>query len=671
MEQSWIATPWVIAALAGAGLIALGLVALVLTTSVYKHVICMKYLFSGWKAVVPLVSAMPAALGVFLLILVFAIMDGFAQDMREVTRGTLADIIVDAHFEGLPYYDDFAARIEKIDGVEVATPVIQTFAMVRVKPRFPAVRATVQPCMLLGIRPGEKVLVGRFQQYLERQQVTEKEPWKAALFPADKLLTVPPAFAEAQRERGLPVRPGAVVGKGLVSYPVKEIKPEKVDVSAVVILAWSLVGVLALGAAAVGYRAMRRYGHTTPAAWLAALYLLVAPAIGAVLLAAHGVGLLLPADQPFPSSKLTMADSSGEIWLTWGGVAALAVVWIVAAILVFLSRERRFFWLRPVGLMHFLGGAAALLAFWSSGLRYGPHEVAREQVVDELAVPYGGEIVVSTIPISARGAIGIEAGGVPKVNTRALTLVDTFKSGFWESDASHVYVDFSVAQALAGMDGQPSAGPFEPAAPARASQVQVKVRDPARSAAIVERIRDAWRQFVVERPDAAAMVSVNTWEAQQKTILGVVEMEKNITALMLGTMFMGFGVLIALISYVMAYIKSRDVGILKALGARDVGVGSLFLGYGFIVGLLGTAAGLVGALLMIHYLDPIEVWVNQTLHTDVFPRTTYYFEHIPRHLSVAWCVGVSLSVLALSTLASLAGGLLAAIKQPVETLRNE
>ena len=660
MEQSWIATPWVVVALIGAGLVALGLVALVLTTSVYKHVICAKYLFSGWKAVVPLVSAMPAALGVFLLILVFAIMDGFAQDTREVTRGTLADIIVDAHFEGLPYYDDFAARIEKIDGVEVATPVIQTFAMIRVKPRFPAVRATVQPCLLIGIRPGEKTQVGRFQQYLERQQVPENEPWKAALFTADQLLTVPPAVVEARREAGLPDRPGTIVGKGLVSYPAKEIKPEKVDLRAVVILAWSVVGLLVLGVAAIGYRALRRYSRTTSAAGLAALYLLVVPAIGVVLLAAQGLALVT-------------GDAEGPTlsWPTWTAAGVLAVGWAAAAIFVFLGRERRFFWLRPVGFMHLLGCAAALLAFWSSGLRYGPHEVAREQVVDNPVVPYGGEIVVSTIPISAKGAIETEVGGVPRVNARALAIVDYFKSGFWENDASHVYVDFSVAQGLAGMAGRPAAGPDEPAVPARASQIQVKLRDPSKSATIVERIRDAWRRFVAERPDAAGMVSVNTWETQQKTILGVVEMEKNITALMLGLMFLGFGVLIALISYVMAYIKSRDVGILKALGARDVGVGSLFLGYGFIVGLLGTAAGLVGALLMLHYLDPIEVWVNQTLHTDVFPRTTYYFEHIPRHLSAAWCVGVSLSVLALSTLASLAGGLLAAIKQPVETLRNE
>jgi ABC-type lipoprotein release transport system permease subunit len=55
----------------------------------------------------------------------------------------------------------------------------------------------------------------------------------------------------------------------------------------------------------------------------------------------------------------------------------------------------------------------------------------------------------------------------------------------------------------------------------------------------------------------------------------------------------------------------------------------------------------------------------------VFPREMYYFESIPQHLSPLWCVCVCLGVLALSTLASTAGGLLAALKQPVETLRYE
>jgi len=150
-----------------------------------------------------------------------------------------------------------------------------------------------------------------------------------------------------------------------------------------------------------------------------------------------------------------------------------------------------------------------------------------------------------------------------------------------------------------------------------------------------------------------------------------VEVEKYITALKLGLMFVGFGVLVAMISYIMVYIKGRDIGVLKALGARDAGVGSLFLGYGFVVGLIGVAVGMVGALLMLHYLDAIELWVDQTLHISVFPREMYYFERIPRHLEAGWCVAVGLGVLAISTVASLVGGVLAALRQPVEALRYE
>jgi lipoprotein-releasing system permease protein len=297
--------------------------------------------------------------------------------------------------------------------------------------------------------------------------------------------------------------------------------------------------------------------------------------------------------------------------------------------------------------------------------------IERRQVVDVPLVDYGDDLPVTTIPIRPSGAMDREIGGMPKISEKVFALVDVFKSGYWEADSSHMYVDFSVAQQMAGMEGQP-ASDDKPAVPARTSQIQIKVRDPAQAQEVVEKIGVAWREFVKERPEAGPLqLSINTWETQQRMILTVVEMERNITALMLGLMFVGFAVLIALISYVMAYIKSRDVGILKAVGAHDAGVGSLFLGHGFIIGVIGTVLGLGGALLMIYYLDPLEVWVNTTLDVNVFPREMYYFEHIPRHISALWCVAVSGAVLVLATLASMAGGLLAALRQPVETLRYE
>ena len=649
MPADWLTSPWLIPAAVGAGLLLLGLLALFLLTPVYKHVICLKYLFGGWKAVVPLISALPAALGVFLLVLVFAIMDGFANETREMTRGTLADIIIDAHMEGLPYYEEFVDRIQAVEGVEAATPVIQSYAIVRIKPRFASLKPMVRPpCLFIGIRPEEKARMGRFHQYLQRQEDPQ--------YPAADLLKWPATARGPAR-----VRPGCIAGVGLVGAPVTDHKVEIIDFSALVVLFWAVTALVWLVFVLVLYRTLRRHGRDTPGVWLAVLGAMHVLAVVAAVEAARAVAAALPdpaAEEVAPAPAYLAAG----LW---------ALVWLVAAALVFRSGPRRATWLKPAAALHLLLVLAAPLTFWSAGLHYGPREAVRSQVVDVPLVDYGGEVVVSTIPIRPSGALDVDSGGLPRVSTRAFTLVDTFKSGYWEADSSHLYVDFDVAQQMAGMDAQPANGE-KPAVPARATQIQVKIKDPAQGDAVIARIQDAWAAFGRERPEVVGQqVAFNTWETQQRMILTVVKVERNITALMLGLMFVGFGVLIALISYVMAYIKSRDVGILKALGARDLGVGSLFLGYGFIIGLIGMVTGMAGAIGVLAYLDPIEIWVNATLGIDVFPREMYYFDHIPRNISVIWCVTVGVAVLVFSTLASVAGGLLAALKQPVETLRYE
>ena len=577
MHEDWLASPWVVPVAVATGVVLLGLLALVLTTSVYKHVLCAKYLFCGWKAVVPLVSALPAALGVFLLILVFAIMDGFVRETREMTRGTLSDIIVDAHMEGLPHYEELTRRIKAVEGVEAATPVIQTYAVARIKPRLSSVKPLVRPCVIIGIQPAEKAEMGRFHAYLQRQ--------KGSQYLSADLLKVPEAWAR----NGLPARPGCIAGIGVIGAPMRSDVTETITEGTGRRALAGVLAVLAATATLFVWRAGRRRPGRTG-------------------------------------------------WTVATVVCAVVCVSLVVAVVLVPVREV---------------------------------EVMRPQVIDFPLLPYGGDLVVSTIPIRPSGALAMEAGGIPKVSSRAFTVVDRFKSGYWEADSSHVYVDFDMAQQMAGMEAQPAAG-GKPAVPARTSQIQVKIADPSGAEALVGQITDVWHAFAREQPDVGIMqLTVNTWETQQRMILTVVEVERNITALMLGMMFIGFGVLIALISYVMAYIKSRDVGILKAVGAHDAGVGSLFIGYGFIIGAIGTAIGMTAALLMLANLDPIEIWVNQTLGIDVFPRDMYYFDHIPQHTSPLWCVMIGTGVLALSTLASMAGGLLAALKQPVEALRYE
>ena len=674
MPNEWLAWPWLIPAIAAGGLAALALLAAVLRTPVYKHIVCLKYLFCGWKAVVPMVTALPAAIGVFLLILVFAIMNGFAYDTREMTRGTLADIIVDAHMEGLPYYDEFARRIENVEGVQAATPIIQTYAVIRVKPRYTGIRPIVRPCVVLGIRPAEKAKMGRFQEYLGRERLIKQ------------IQNQTDAVLEALR-----ASPGSASTREVQTYLILDIL-EDIDKAREAGLCSFEECALAVQPTVKCLELLRK-GASPPG-----------DAIREAARGLHSLRDSLKQRRVAPEEVLTvqagrrgdrrpgakepsgciggigvigtpMPHAVSEIVQAGAGWRVLLVVVAALALVVFLfvwqagrrHRGRRLWRLATWA----WAGAVLALALEATFIPVVPSRTERQEVIDFPLVDYGGDLVVSTIPVRASGALDVEAGGIPKVSSRVLTLVDTFKSGYWEADSTNVYVDFATAQQMAGMDAQPSSD-GRAAAPARASQIQVKVKDPARAAETVRGIEEAWQTFVRERPEVGPLhLTVNTWETQQRMILTVVEVEKYITALMLGAMFVGFGVLIGLISYVMAYIKSRDVGILKALGAHDAGVGSLFLGYGFIIGAIGTALGLSSALLMLHYLDAIELWVNSTLHINVFPREMYYFDHIPQHLSAEWCVAVALGVLALSTLASMAGGLLAALKQPVEALRYE
>jgi ABC-type lipoprotein release transport system permease subunit len=678
MGSEFWSSPLAILAMVGAGLIVLGLVAIVLTTSVYKHFVCLKYLFSGWKAVVPFVTALPAALGVFLLILVFAIMDGFANDMRQMARGTTADIIVDAHLEGLPHYEEFIRRIEKIEGVEVATPIIQALGVARVKPHrqsYPRVETDIQPsvrwCFIIGIRPAEKAALGQFMEYLARPALQRKllaEIDRGVEFLGAGQPTSDERVVQRQKLRQLYGDIVEARESALCQPQEAEAALESVAICESYMARGDPLPAATTGQVIDGLRVFRGRLEVLkfPAEKALDVPALSARATGPPRAGCiAGIGLI-SASMLWPTPEILYENAEWRL-LAW----VLALVSLVLALVLWASARRRPD--RRGRRVATIVVAAVTLGLVAMALLMPvrPVEVMREDnVLDIPLIDYGGELVVSTIPITASGAVAQESGGLPKVSSRALVLADIFKSRYWENDEKHLYVDFKVAQQMAGMEAQPATEDHE-AMPARCSQVQVKIKDPARQKVIIGQMREVWDQLAAERRAGVRQVAFNTWQDQQRTILNVVEVEKSVTVLMLGLMFLGFAVLIALVSYVMAYIKSRDIGILKAIGARDTGVGSLFLGYGFIIGVAGVTVGVAAALLMLANLDAIELWASSVLHVKLFPRDVYYFDHIPRHLSALWCLGVCASVLAMSTLASLAGGLLATLKQPVEALRYE
>ncbi len=66
----------------------------------------------------------------------------------------------------------------------------------------------------------------------------------------------------------------------------------------------------------------------------------------------------------------------------------------------------------------------------------------------------------------------------------------------------------------------------------------------------------------------------------------------------------GFGILA--IFYMIVVEKTRDIGVLKALGASSRGVMSIFLTYGLSLGVVGSGVGVILGLLFVHYINEIE-----------------------------------------------------------------
>ena len=117
--------------------------------------------------------------------------------------------------------------------------------------------------------------------------------------------------------------------------------------------------------------------------------------------------------------------------------------------------------------------------------------------------------------------------------------------------------------------------------------------------------------------------------------------------------------------------KTRDIGVMKALGASTSGVRQIFLYYGLLLGMVGSGVGMAGGLLFVRYINPIEAVLSKVMGRKVFDDSIYYFSEIPtlvRVPTVLWIVGGAMFI---AVAASVWPAQRAAKLHPVQALRFE
>jgi lipoprotein-releasing system permease protein len=237
----------------------------------------------------------------------------------------------------------------------------------------------------------------------------------------------------------------------------------------------------------------------------------------------------------------------------------------------------------------------------------------------ELALRIGAQ-VGDTVQIVTASSTLSPIGLLPKRKTFEVT--GLFNTGLYEFDSTTALVAIGVAQKLFGLEG-------------RASYIQVKLADIFAAPAIGERIK------AVLPP----VVYITTWMELNKSLFSALKLEKNIMFLTITLIVIVAALNIIATLILMVMEKTRDIGILMAIGATPRMINRIFFFQGALIGVIGTALGVflgLGWCALANAFELIKI-----------PVDIYQISYVPfrmRPFDLALIVGITLLISFVSTL---------------------
>jgi len=651
---------------------------------VYQALLTRKYLTSK---ILPLLAACAVMLCTLTVLVVWSIMGGFLTSLIDSGRAHVGDVSIEWPNAGFAYYDELVHDLEQREEIKAAAPTIESFAVVQ----YPDKRYRM--LLLLGVEPESYNKITKFQDALWWKPLDQPEKKDRAgrdirvVTPLPVLHTWIPETCTSAIQL---IDELLAAMKGVSPAASGSLKDARQRLSALADDSRH---------AASAYKAnqltpdalleFRRRATDTVKHSTAAMYPSAEDKEGAAFLTSDRVWAKNKGDPPLLGNvindlahaveRLGNADARREYFdTTLANGMSLTVL---------DPRSRA----RVPGIL--LGTEHSTYNQREREGYYTPIEQVSIRQPDgnyaDVHVPIAGYNVTLNLLPSGSGTSKLDAV------LRSIPVANEFKTGIYEIDSGFGMVRLEVLQSLLNLqEAQEVAQPADPydvvvlpdgstrfpeptvtgLSPARVTNVIVRGADGVELRKVTDACRSVYSAFERKHPGLVPrswQIKIVTWRDKKATIVAAVEKEIIMMLIIMGVISATVSQLILAIFWAIVREKTKDIGILRALGASRRGVSAVWLWYALIIGFIGSIAGGLLAYVVVWNINEIHDWMGKALGISIWSPEVYYISKIPNQIDSGRAILVVCAGMFFAVLGALIPAVLAARMDPVKSLRFE